>query len=365
MAKLTNTPVQNLNLDLETNKPYTFRVDVMHADRTPVNLTGFELFFVMKEGYEEDDSYDTKNLIVNYEATITNAAQGQAVFAFQAAELDSPPGEYPYTAVVRDADGYTSVLFKGVVNMLENMEADSVHHMFNVTKPHDVVTAVIRSGDIVEVQANTMISGPPGPMGSPGLPGPQGIPGQAGERGPTGPTGARGDPGSTGQTGPKGDAGPKGEKGNTGPAGAPGATGSTGPDGAQGPQGPKGDKGDIGARGPAGPDGAQGPQGPVGLPGPKGDTGLQGPQGPAGQTGATGSKGDTGATGERGPEGPSGPQGGTGPTGPKGDKGDKGDTGDTGPAGPAGPTATVLFVNSLSEVPAGTPADTLIVVRGA
>lgn len=49
----------------------------------------------------------------------------------------------------------------------------------------------------------------------------------------------------------------------------------------------------------------------------------------------------------------------TGPhlTGPKGPQGP------SGPSGPAGKNATVLFVNDLSEVPAGTPADTLVVVR--
>ena len=71
-----------------------------------------------------------------------------------------------------------------------------------------------------------------------------------------------------------------------------------------------------------------------------------------------------------------------GPPGPPGKDGQDGDSPDidmvgdqlaidgevtgphlTGPEGPMGKNAAVLFVDDLSEVPAGTPADTLVVVR--
>ena len=67
-----------------------------------------------------------------------------------------------------------------------------------------------------------------------------------------------------------------------------------------------------------------------------------------------GPKGDKGSTGSRGLQGP---QGLPGAPGAKGDKGDKGDAG----------VSNVVFVNgtSAADIPVGTPANTLVVLRAS
>jgi hypothetical protein len=58
-----------------------------------------------------------------------------------------------------------------------------------------------------------------------------------------------------------------------------GVPGPQGPQGPAGPIGPQGPQGATGAQGPQGATGAQGPQGATGAQGPQGATGAQGPQG--------------------------------------------------------------------------------------
>lgn len=121
-----------------------------------------------------------------------------------------------------------------------------------------------------------------------------------------------------------------------------------------------------------------GPPGPAGedstVPGPPGERGPEGPQGPAGE------QGPVGPAGPVGPDGPQGPKGDTGAAGTKGDKGDKGDPGSTGPAGDTGPAGATgppgpegppgadgkddfIYVDDRTQIPPGTPIDTLVIER--
>jgi hypothetical protein len=214
-------------------------------------------------------------------------------------------------------------------------------------------------GDVIEVEVNPGLVGPPGPVGPQG---PEGV------QGPQGPTG---DPGMAtvirgyfsnrtpanlppdglipqdwdgpnrpplafqmglGQAlvwtvddsvwvfiGPASD--PLGwmDLGLTqGPQGPEGPPGVQGPQGVQGIQGVPGVEGPRGFTGQTGPAGDPGPVGATGPMGPGGPTGPTGPQGPPGTTGVDGAQGPRGDVGPVGPEGPPGPQGGLGPEGPPG-----------------------------------------------
>ena len=70
MAKLSNTPKQTLTFDLERRKSYTFRVALKYGDGLPVDLTGSQVTFVMKESALDDDPYDQLNQIVHSAAEI-------------------------------------------------------------------------------------------------------------------------------------------------------------------------------------------------------------------------------------------------------------------------------------------------------
>ena len=152
MAKLSNSPKQALNFDLERRKSFTFRVRLKYSDGSLVNLTGCTLRFVMKSAGAVDDHFDLNNLVVNSEATIGAPLTGEGVFAFQAAELDGDPGEYGYSIVLWSPDNFSTVLAKGVINLLDNSESHSMHRLYSATAPTSALELTLRGGDVVEVE---------------------------------------------------------------------------------------------------------------------------------------------------------------------------------------------------------------------
>ena len=156
MAKLSNTPKQTLTFDLERRKSYTFRVALKYGDGLPVDLTGSQVTFVMKESALDDDPYDQLNQIVHSAAEIGDPASGVGVFFFQAAELDGPSGEYPYAITLISAEGFSTVVCKGTVNLLDNTEAMSMYHRYTGVSPSNELELTLRGGDVVNLQINSL-----------------------------------------------------------------------------------------------------------------------------------------------------------------------------------------------------------------
>ena len=157
MAKLSNSPKQALNFDLERRKSFTFRVRLRHKDASLVDLTGCTLRFVMKQQGAEEDPFDLGNLIVHHEAIIGDPSTGEALFAFQAAELDGDPGEYDYSIVLWTPDNYSTLVCKGVINLIDNSEAHSMHRMYSALRPGSTVDLLIRDDDVVEITAGETV----------------------------------------------------------------------------------------------------------------------------------------------------------------------------------------------------------------
>ena len=216
MAKLTNSPLQSLTLDVERRKSFSFRVNVLAADRTPLDLTGATLRLVAKNFEYDDDLYDTTNIFVNSTAEVVAPETGVGVFPLQAAEVDQTPGEYHYSIVLWTYDGFSVTLVKGLLNILATTESASVQHSYTSGSATAAAEFMLRGSQVVAVVASTM----------------RGIPGETGADGPVGPVGPPGHVGATGATGPKGD---KGDAGATGPMGVAGSVGPQGPQGVPGP----------------------------------------------------------------------------------------------------------------------------------
>lgn len=161
MAKLTNTPRQGLTLDLERRKSFSLRVDVVNADESPVDLTGCTMRFVLKPASYDSDAFDVTNLIVNNEAELPEPTAGYGFFAFQAAELDQPPGEYFGTIVLWLPSGYSMTLCKVQLNLLENTESDSMHQLYEPDTPMETVEVALRDGQVVSITATNYVGKEP------------------------------------------------------------------------------------------------------------------------------------------------------------------------------------------------------------
>ena len=156
MARLTNTPQQQLQFDLERRKSYSFRCVLLNADRSPLNLTNCKLRFVMKAREYDEDLFDTTNVIVNHEARILSPEFGEATFAFQAAELDVAPGAYNYAIVLWTKDGYSVVVVKGIVNLHANTDSASVTKRYTTNSADAALELTLRGNNVVNIVTNTL-----------------------------------------------------------------------------------------------------------------------------------------------------------------------------------------------------------------
>ena len=125
MARMTNTPLRPLNFDLERRKSYSWQSRLVNGDKSPVDLSGCVLRFVVKEQDWDDDQFDMTNLIFNCVGNTPNPLTGVTQFDFQAAELDWPADEYNYALVLRTADGLPSGVLEGVFNVVADAESGS------------------------------------------------------------------------------------------------------------------------------------------------------------------------------------------------------------------------------------------------
>ena len=345
MPSLTNTPAQSVSFSLERRKSYQVRVTLKNGDGTGVNLADAVLRFVVKAEEWDDDQYDLTNLLVNNQAVILDADAGQALFSFQAAELDNMPGDYYYAIVVLLPDFFSGVVLKGDFSLLANPESDSIHYQYAPSAAQTELVIALRAPGNITITTNNLTRGAQGVQGTPGI----SIKGDPGEQGPQGIQGVQGIQGEQGIQGIRGE---KGERGEQGLQGTQGIRGIQGEKGDTGVQGVKGDRGDAGPAGlewrgiwnpatdyllddavqygtsswvasedpPAGsiPSAEspywqalalQGAKGDAGDPGIQGEQGIQGIQGEQGIQGAKGDAGDPGIQGEQGIQGIQGEQG--------------------------------------------------------
>ena len=156
MPRLSNSPRTPFTFDLERRKSYTFRLNLLNGDKTPVDLTGATLRFVVKDRAWDDDQFDITNLIFNSGAEILEPTDGYGTFIFQAAELDWDPGAYFYAIVLWAPDGFSGVVLKGAFNLLENTESDSMHISYVASSPPSEIEVALRGNQVVNVYTQNL-----------------------------------------------------------------------------------------------------------------------------------------------------------------------------------------------------------------
>ena len=159
MARITNSPNETLQFDLERRKSFAFRLVLLTEDEQPVDLTGCRVRFVLKQESWDDDQYDLTNLVVNQFGAIPEGAEakkGYAVFSFQAAELDRDPGSYFGAIVLWTSAGYSTTLVKISVHLAENTESDSMHLTYTASAPPSVVELTLRGENVVNVHTQNV-----------------------------------------------------------------------------------------------------------------------------------------------------------------------------------------------------------------
>ena len=142
MAYIGNSPQATTVLRLEARKSFALSVWVRDTNGRPLDITTTELRFVMKKLPLSSDPGDAANLITHATAEIVDAVEGLARFNLQAIDLDHKPGEYPF-ALVMDAEGYSTVAVKGIVDLQQNTEWASVNSAYLPANPPSGVTLTV------------------------------------------------------------------------------------------------------------------------------------------------------------------------------------------------------------------------------
>ena len=126
MAHIGNSPTSETVLRLEARKSFALGLYIQDANGRPLDITDASIRLVAKKlPLRATDTNDADNLILNSEAELVTPESGFARFNIQASDTNHKPGEYAYT-VVLTSEGYSSVLFRGTLDLRENTEFSSV-----------------------------------------------------------------------------------------------------------------------------------------------------------------------------------------------------------------------------------------------
>jgi hypothetical protein len=149
VAYIGNSPQETTVLRLEARKSFALSVWVRDANGRPLDISTTTLRLVMKKHAE-----DASNLITNELAEIVDAAEGFARFNLQATDLNHAAAEYPF-ALVLDADGYSTVAAKGIVDLQQNTDYTSLNSSYLPANAPAGVTL-----HVGEQSSLTLVTGP-------------------------------------------------------------------------------------------------------------------------------------------------------------------------------------------------------------
>ncbi|AYD86174.1 minor tail protein [Microbacterium phage Burro] len=130
MSYLGNTPKSPTILRLEQRKSFALALWIQDKSGRALDVTGATIKIVMKEKVDSTDTTDAGNMITNSSAEMADSAIGYVRFELQALDLNYDAGEYAYS-IVMIADGYSSVLVSGTVELIENTELASVSSVYD------------------------------------------------------------------------------------------------------------------------------------------------------------------------------------------------------------------------------------------
>jgi len=151
---LGNTPSQETTLRAEARKSFSIALWFTDSHGRALDISGSTIRLVVKElPLNPLDSTDADNLITNSEATVGPSADvGYAYLHLQASDLNHDPGEYPYAIVLRDAQGYSSVIVRGVLELLQNTEFASINADYVGVNPPTALQIAMRGLATISVR---------------------------------------------------------------------------------------------------------------------------------------------------------------------------------------------------------------------
>ena len=145
------TPVQ---MRLERRKSFSFSVTVRTGALRALDITGCTLSLVVQR-----NKYPYDN-VISAAPLVRDDTKGYARFDLQATDLDLPGGEYPYVVTLITSEGYSQVIIKGHVEVLDNPDFSAASFVYDAATPVVGIEAVLRSKNHVTSTVGVVL--PPG-----------------------------------------------------------------------------------------------------------------------------------------------------------------------------------------------------------
>lgn len=139
MAQLTNTPRSETNLRLEARKSFSFNLKVVDGDSRPVDLSDTTLELSVGTALRAAADLGVA------------ASAGYARFDLQAADLDLPAAEHPYSISIVD-DGYSAVLVRGTIEIVDSPGDTGLNSTYTGGQAVSTLEASLQ-GSVIVVQA--------------------------------------------------------------------------------------------------------------------------------------------------------------------------------------------------------------------
>lgn len=152
----STSPSQRLNIRAEARKSFSFAIWIKDTSGRLLDITGTTIRLVAKKpplnGVDDSD-----NLIANSTAELVSPVNGYARFSLQASDLDHRPDEYPYSIVLYE-NGYSSVLAKGVLEIVQNSEIESINESYDPVQPVSAIQVTLRGRRAIEVHTGSTLA---------------------------------------------------------------------------------------------------------------------------------------------------------------------------------------------------------------
>ena len=163
---LGNTPVQRINIQLESDKSFALFLRFADAEGNAEDTTSATVRLVAVQPQHQGGA-----VALTATAVEEDHAQGRVKFLLQASDLDLEPGSYPYDITLVTESEYSIPVLKGELLIGSNTDADT-SNIYSDVDPGSELLVTLSNGNTVDVCLNNL----PGKQGNTGPAGPKGDP---------------------------------------------------------------------------------------------------------------------------------------------------------------------------------------------
>ena len=159
MSTIGNSPSAVTTIRVEARKSFSLGLHVYDSAGRAADLSGCELTIVAKK--DPEVLADSSNILLpNYLANIPTPRAGYALFALQASTLNVAPDEYEFSIVLKQSNGFTSVIVKGLLIVVQNTESASTGSTYSSVNPTLSLGVTLKPQSTVSVFVGGLL--PPG-----------------------------------------------------------------------------------------------------------------------------------------------------------------------------------------------------------